>query len=114
MSLKNKVLLGGWISIAAKRYRGDKIMGERNLSCQFEDWIYRECVIKKQTIYSYRKLYKLMNVAPKLLNCRVNMTYFVKNHDILFNYFEENEEQIPWKHEFYCICENCISYFFGE
>ena len=35
-----------------------------------------------------------MGVAPKLMNCRVNMTYFVKNHEILINYFEENEEQI--------------------
>ena len=53
-----------------------------------------------------------MGVAPKLMNCRVNMTYFVKNHEILINYFEENEEQIPWKHEFCCKCEDCNSYFF--
>ena len=46
-----------------------------------------------------------MSVAPKLMNCWVNMTYFVKNHEILFNRFEENEEHIPWKHEFYCTCE---------
>ena len=34
-----------------------------------------------------------MRSAPKLMNCRVNMTYFIKNHEILMNYFEENEEQ---------------------
>ena len=33
-----------------------------------------------------------MTIAPKLMNSRVNMAYFVKNHDILMNYFEENEE----------------------
>ena len=28
-----------------------------------------------------------MKIAPKLMKCRVNMTYFVLNHDNLFNYF---------------------------
>ena len=32
-----------------------------------------------------------MRITPKLLNCRVNMTYFVENHDIPFNCFNENE-----------------------
>ena len=45
----------------------------------------------KQTIYNYKNLYKLMRLAPKLLNCRVNETFFVKNHKILFNYFEEKQ-----------------------
>ena len=52
-----------------------------------------------------KNLYKLMGIAPKVLNCRVNMTYFVKNQDILFNYFQENEEQTSWKHNVYCDCE---------
>ena len=35
-----------------------------------------------------------MKIATKLMNCRVNMTYFILNHDTSFNYFnEENEEQ---------------------
>ena len=50
-----------------------------------------------------------MRLAPRLLNCRVNMTYFVKNHEILFSYFEENEEQIPWKDNVCCDCETCSS-----
>ena len=55
-----------------------------------------------------------MSVAPKLLNCRVNMKYFVKNYEILMGYFEENEEHIPWKHHFNCECETCDSYFFDK
>ena len=109
MSLKNKTFIGGWISIAAKAYRHDKIMKERNLHCRSEDWIYRECGITKQAICNYRNIYKLVSVAPTLLNYRVNMTYFVKNHKILFSYFEENKEQIHWKHKFYCTCEDCNS-----
>ena len=99
MSLKNKSLLGGWISIASKAYRHDKIIKKKNLPHQFEDWIHRECKIKKQTIYNDKNLYKLMSVAPKLLNCRVNMTYLVKSYEILLDYLEENEEQIPRKHK---------------
>ena len=52
-----------------------------------------------------------MSVAPKLLNCQVNMTHFVKNYEIAMTYFE-NEEQIPWKHCFNCGCDDCNSYFF--
>ena len=111
MTLKNKTLMGGWISTAARVFRRDKnILGE-NFPGQFEDWMYRECGIKKQTIYNYKNLNKLMRLAPKLLNCRVNMTHFVKNHEILFNHFEDSEEQIPWKHNACCDCETCSSYF---
>ena len=111
MSLKNKVLMGGWISTAATVFRRDKnILGE-NLPGRFEDSMYRECGIKKQTIYNYKNLYKLMRLAPKLLNCRVKMIFFVKNQEILFSYFEENEEQIPWKHNVCCECEICSSTF---
>ena len=52
-----------------------------------------------------------MRLAPKLLNCRVNMSFSVKNHEIPFSYFEENEEQIAWKHNVRCDCETCWSYF---
>ena len=41
MTLKNKVLFGGWISVAAKAYRHDEIIKGNNLPHQFEDWIYR-------------------------------------------------------------------------
>ena len=89
----------------------DKLIKMRNLLQRFDDWMHRECGIKKQRAYNYKNLYELMSVAPKLLNCRVNMTYFVKNHEILMTYFE-NEEQIPWKHRFYCKCDDFNSYFF--
>ena len=72
MGLNNKTLFSGWISIAVKVYRR-----ERNLSCRFEDWLH------KQKRYNYRRLHKLMSIAAKLMNCRVNtLFYFVKNHEI--------------------------------
>ena len=33
---------------------------------------------------------KLMSAAPKLMNCKVNTTYFVKNYKILLKYFNES------------------------
>ena len=101
ISLKNKALFGEWFSLAGKACRPDKFIKGKDLSQRFDDWIYRECGIKKQTIYNYRHLFKLLNVAPKLLGCRANMMYFVKNHDILITHLE-NEGQIPWKHHFNC------------
>ena len=91
MSLKNKVLMGGLISTAVRVFRCNKNMLVENLPHRFENWMYKECGIKKQTIYNYKNLDKLMRLAPKLLNCRVNLTFFKKNHEILFSNFEENE-----------------------
>ena len=51
MTLKNKVLLGNWVSTTAKVFRRVKNIGE-NLSGRFEDWMERECGLKKQTIYN--------------------------------------------------------------
>ena len=114
MRLKNKFLFCGWISIAAKAYRHDKIIKKKNLPHRFEDWIYKKCKIKKQTTYIYRNFYKLMSIPPNLLKCRLNMTHFVKNYEIFLDYFEENEEQIPGKHNIYCPCEAFISHFSKE
>ena len=44
--------------------RGENKCGE-NLPVRFEDWMYRECRIKKKTIYNYKNLFKLMRTAPK-------------------------------------------------
>ena len=100
------MLLGGWASTAAKAFRREKNRGEPG---QFEDWMERECGMKKQTIYNYINLYKLMRIAPKLMNYRVNMTYFIQYHENLMNYFEEHDE--TWKHNVSCDCEACNSYF---
>ena len=64
MTLKNKMLLGGWFSAATKVFRRDKMRG-KNLPNRFDDWMLRECGMKKQTIYNYKNLYKLMIIAPK-------------------------------------------------
>ena len=84
---KTKVLLRGWLSTAFKVYRRDKTRG-KTLPNRFGDWIQRECGIAKQTIHNYKNLYKLMSIAPKLFNCRVNTTYFIKIIIFLLIIFE--------------------------
>ena len=111
MSLKSKTLLSGQISTAAKVFRREENIRGENLPGRFEDWMYKECEMKKQTTYNYKNLYKFMKIAPKPTNCRVNMKYFLLNHDILFNYFNEENEEQPWKHSVPCNCEVCNSYF---
>ena len=110
MSLKNKALFGGWISVARMAYKRDKLIKRKNLPQRFDDWMYRECGRKKQRIYDYKNLYELMRIDVKFLNCQLNMTYFVKNHEILMASFK-NEEQVPWKHRFDCECDDSNSYF---
>ena len=54
MSLKNKVLLGGQISTAAKIFRRDKNVRGKNLPDRFEDWMHSESGIKEQTTFDYK------------------------------------------------------------
>ena len=105
MSLKNKYLFGGWILMASKVYR------RNNSTYSFKDWLQSLCKIKKQVSYNYRNLFKLVSVAPKLINCRVNTTYFVKDHEILLNYFNKLKTKTPGNHVSSCTCKYCISYF---
>ena len=82
MSLRNKALFGGWIAVARMVDKRDKHIEGKNLPQRFDYWKEKEFKIKKQTSYDSINLYKLMSVAPKLINCQVNMTCFVKNHDL--------------------------------
>ena len=47
MSLKYNTLLGRWMSMTAKVFRRNKSIGKKNLPGRFEDWLYKECKIKK-------------------------------------------------------------------
>ena len=54
-NIKNKVLFGCWLSTAAKVFRRDKMRG-KNLPSRFEDWILRECGIKKNKQFTTIKI----------------------------------------------------------
>ena len=78
MSLKNKVLLSGGISTAAKVFRRKKNLWGEDLPGRFEDWMYKKCSTKKKMTYNDKSIYKLMRIAPKMMSCRVNMMYFLQ------------------------------------
>ena len=69
MNLKNKTVFGEWLSLGGSAFRRNKFIKGKNLPQRFDDWIYRECGIGKQTICNYRNLFKLISVAPNLLGC---------------------------------------------
>ena len=71
--------------MASKLYR------KKNLLYRSEDWLYRLCKVKRQASYNYRNLFKLMSAAPKLISCKINATYFVKNHETIL---------MSWKHRY--------------
>ena len=111
MRIKNKALLGGWISTATKVFRDEENISGENLPSRFEEWMDKECGMKKQTSYNCKNLYRLMKIALKLMSCRVNTTNLLLNHNILFNYLNAENEEQPWKHSVHCSCEVCNSYF---
>ena len=92
-------------------YKRDKLTEGEKLSRRFDYWMDKEFKIKKQINYDYINLYELMSIAPKLLNFRENMTYFVKSHEVLMTYCKSR--QIDCKHQHDCTCEDCNLYFFG-
>ena len=66
ITLKNKVLLGDGYQQRLKCLDAIKCV-EKNLPNRFEEWMLREYGIKKHTIYNYKNLYKLMIIAPKVI-----------------------------------------------
>ena len=48
MSLKNKALLGGWISMVARVFRREKNMHGENLPGRFEDWMHKNYGMRKK------------------------------------------------------------------
>ena len=110
MSLRNKALFGGWIAVARMVYKCDKLIKSVGLPRRFDYWMGKEFMIKKQTIFDYIRLYDLMSIAPKLLNCQVSMSYFVKNYEVLMTCFKSS--QTAWTQKYDCACDDCNSYFF--
>ena len=60
MTLKNKVLLGGWILTASKVFRRNKNTHGKNLPGRSENCMLKESKIEKQSIHKFKNLYKLM------------------------------------------------------
>ena len=55
-----------------------KVYRKENLSYRFENLLHRLYKVKRETSYNHRNLFKLISAAPKLINYKINATYFVK------------------------------------
>ena len=108
--LKNVCLLGQWLSLAYDVYRYDKLVNQReDLPKRFELWLRKHCKLSKTVSYNYRNFSTLVGKAPKIINCRLGLIYFIKHHDILSTYFRNNGG--VWKHKLTCDCDMCEEYF---
>ena len=111
--LKNAYLLGEWLHIAFRLFRYERyVLKNRNLPSTFEKWLEDNYRLSKTQSYTYKKLANFLNVAPKLLHCRVTVKYLMAEYNILTTYFK-NVDSV-WCHPMKCICEDCKQYFDGR
>ena len=109
-TLKNACLFGEWLDVAFELFRYEKyILKGVRLPATFDKWVEKNCDITKSSAHNYRKLAKLIRKAPKLINCRVGIRFFMDKHNLLLTYFKNNES--PWVHKHSCECEKCKEYF---
>ena len=69
LTLINRDLFGGWISVAKRAYSCVKYLEGKDLPRRFCDSMNKECGIRKQRIYDCLDLFMLTSVATRLLNC---------------------------------------------
>ena len=65
--------------------------------------------ISKTSADTYKRIYKLVSKAPRLINCQMSVNRFLKHYDIMIEYFD-SDVQSPWKHALTCSCEGCLSF----
>ena len=107
--LKNTYTLGSWLILAEKHFKHEKYL-KRNPSLpkQFGQWI-KTFGISRQSGDIYKNIFKLINKAPRLINCQISINLLKKNYSLLSEYFETKDS--PWKHDRKCKCDICRSYF---
>ena len=107
--LKNAYLYGQWLTVATKLYRYEKyVMKNNDLSPTFAIWL-KDCNISRKQADCYKRLSKLIAIAPKLVNCNVTMNYMIDNYITLWTYFKNTND--VWHHKHDCVCKKCIDYF---
>ena len=107
--LRNAYLYGKWLDKARKLFRYEKyVLKNEELPTTFEKWL-KGFDISRQTADNYRRLGKLIDKAPKLLNCHVTVKYLLTYIKDLTGYFTEVNG--IWSHKHDCKCVKCLDYF---
>ena len=109
-SVKNAYTFGSWLFLAEKLFRREKFLNKNHsLPKQFVGWI-KTLGVSKTSADTYKKIYKLVMKAPRIVNCYISVNQILKNYDTLIEYFE-SDIQSPWKHNLDCTCDSCLAYF---
>ena len=108
--VKNGYTFGSWLLLAERLYRRERFLNRNHsLPKQFAAWM-KAFGISKTSTDTYKRIYKLVSKAPRLINCQMSVNRFLKHYDIMIEYFD-SDVQSPWKHALTCSCESCLSYF---
>ena len=109
--LKNAYTFGNWLIYAKRNFRKEKYLKRNSaLPKQFGTWV-KTFGISRKTSDIYKKVYKLIGKAPKLINCQISITFLMKNYLLLREHFKHEDHEYPWKHDLNCACEICEAYF---
>ena len=109
-SLKNGYLFGRWLCLAFELYKREKYVFKNvELPQTFEKWIVRDFNISKTRSCLYRKLVGLIDTAPKLVHCRVSISFLMGKYNTLHTHFKTIDS--VWSHTDTCDCEQCKKYF---
>ena len=107
---KNGYTFGSWLLLAERVYRRERFLNRNHsLPKQFAVWV-KAFGVSKTSADTYKRIYKLVSKAPRLINCQMSVNRFLKHYDIMIEYFD-SDVQSPWKHALTCSCESCLSYF---
>ena len=107
--IKNAYTFGTWLRLTERIFKHERyIMHNSAIPKQFGLWI-KSFGISRQSADVYKKLCKLVEKAPRLINCQVSINFVMKNYDHLKTYVWNKES--AWKHNLECICKICKEYF---
>ena len=104
-SMGNAYVIGTWLEAAFTKF--EENMANRR-GGNFEDWLNVNTHFKKSKANDLRNFAKLAKTIPKILNCKLPLTFFTKNFSVLMKHVQGKNE--AWNHSFMCQCQLCSEY----
>ena len=92
-SMRNAYVIGTWLEAAFTKFTENKA---NRLSGKFEDRLNVNTHFKKSKANDLRNFAKLVKTIPKILNCNLPVTFFMKNFSVPMKHFQGKNE--AWNH----------------
>ena len=90
-SIRNAYVIGTWLEAAFTKF--DETMANR-LSGNFEDWLNVNTNVKKSKAKDLRNFAKRVKTIPKIFNCNLPVTFFMKNFSVLMKHFHRKKRSM--------------------